>query len=98
MHRFYLYQGILKGRLGHYANEKSLKLVNELYEAKCESWPEHEQRYYNKLCRVLIRHFLYEDSVFIILTSKRMKREKKLDHLRARRAVARSVMEILRGF
>jgi hypothetical protein len=72
--------------------------VTELYEPKCESWPEQEQRYYNKLCRILIRHFLYEDSIFIILTSKRMRREKKLDHLRARRFVARSVLQILKGF
>lgn len=83
--RYYQYQMLLKNRLGHYANEKSLKLVTELYEPKCESWPEEEQRYYNKISRVLIRHFLHEDCIFIILTSKRMKREKKSDHMRARR-------------
>jgi hypothetical protein len=40
---------------------------------------------------------LHEDSVFIILTSRRMKREKKSDHLRARREIALSVAGILRG-
>jgi hypothetical protein len=55
-----------------------------------------EQRYYNTICRVLIRHFLQEDSIFIILTSKRMKSQKKLDHLRARRKVASSVLRILK--
>jgi hypothetical protein len=96
--RFYLYQGLLKNKLGHYTNERSLKLVTELYEPKCVSWSEQEQRFYNKLCRILIRHFLYEDSIFIILTSKRMKSGKKSDHLRARRAVAESVLQILKGF
>jgi hypothetical protein len=33
--RFYLYQSLLKGRLGHYTNEKSLRVVGELYEPKC---------------------------------------------------------------
>jgi hypothetical protein len=88
--RFYLYQSLLKGRLGHYTNEKSLKL--------CESWSESEQRYYNKICRVLIHHFLHEDSIFIILTSKRMKSDKKFDHLRARRQVSDSVLRILKGY
>jgi hypothetical protein len=95
--RFYLYQALLKNRLGHYSNERSLKIVNELYEPKCENWSEQEQRFYNKICRILIHHFLHEDSVFIILTSRRMKREKKSDHLRARREIALSVAGILRG-
>jgi isocitrate dehydrogenase kinase/phosphatase len=93
--RFYLYQSLLKNRLGHYTNENSLKLVNELYEPKCENWPEIEQRFYNKICRVLIHHFLHEDSIFIILTSKRMKSDKKADHMRARRQVCQSVLSIL---
>lgn len=96
--RFYLYQALLKNRLGHYTNERSLKVVSELYEPKCENWTEQEQRYYNKICRVLIHHFLYEDSIFIILTSKRMKSEKKRDHLTARRKIAESVSHILKGF
>jgi len=95
--RYYQYQMLLKNKLGHYANEKSLKLVTELYEPKCENWPEEEQRYYNKISRVLIRHFLYEDSIFIILTSKRMKKEKKCDHLRARRQISEAVLTILKG-
>lgn len=98
MKRFYLYQGLLKNRLGHYSNEKSLKVVNELYEPRCENWSEQEQRYYNKLCRVLIHHFLREDSIFIILTSKRMKKEKKRDHLLARRQIREAVTNVLRGF
>ena len=96
--RYFQYQKLLKNKLGHYANEKSLKLVTELYELKCENWSEEEQRYYNKISRVLIRHFLYEDSVFIILTSKRMKKEKKGDHLRARRQISEAVLTILKGF
>lgn len=95
--RFYLYQGLLKNRLGHYANEKSLRYLSELYEPKCENWPEEEQRFYNKLCRILIHHFLEEDSVIIIATSKRMKQEKKKDHLHARRYVKESVMRALKG-
>lgn len=95
--RFYLYQSLLKNRLGHYSNEKSLRIVNELYDPKCENWSEQEQRFYNKICRILIHHFLHEDSIFIILTSKRMRKAKKSDHLRARRAIASSVSGILRG-
>jgi hypothetical protein len=95
--RYYLYQRLLRNKLSHYTNENSLRIVNELYEPKCESWPEQEQRFYNKLSRILIRHFLYEDSIFIILTSKRMKREKKGEHLRVRRTIAQSVLRILRG-
>jgi hypothetical protein len=96
--RFYFYQSLLRNRLGHYSNERSLKIVNELYDPKCENWSEQEQRFYNKICRILIHHFLHEDSIFIILTSKRMKKEKKSDHLRARRAISSSVSCILKGF
>jgi hypothetical protein len=45
----------------------------------------------------LIHHFLHEDSIFIILTSRRMKKEKKSDHLRARREIARAVVQVLKG-
>ena len=95
--RFYNYQSLLKNRLGHYSNEKSLKIVMELYDLKCETWTEQEQRYYNKICRILVHHFLHEDSIFIILTSRRMKKEKKSDHLRARRQIAGAVGDVLRG-
>jgi hypothetical protein len=44
-----------------------------------------------------VRHFLLEDCIFIILTSKRMRSSKKLEHLRARREVARRVFGMLRG-
>lgn len=71
--------------------------MTELYEPKCENWPEQEQRYYNKISRVLIRHFLHEDSIFMILTSKRMKSEKKADHIRARRYVKEAALKILKG-
>ena len=95
--RFYHYQSLLKNRLGHYSNERSLKVVTELYDPKCSTWSEQEQRYYNKICRILIYHFLHEDSIFIILTSRRMKREKKSDHLSARREIARAVVQVLKG-
>ena len=71
--------------------------MNELYDPKCENWSEQEQRFYNKICRILIHHFLHEDSIFIILTSKRMKKDKKSDHLRARRVITSSVSAILKG-
>ena len=50
-----------------------------------------------RMTRILIAHFLEEDSVFIILTSKRMKQDKKSDHLHAGRYVKESVMRTLRG-
>jgi hypothetical protein len=40
---------------------------------------------------------LREESIFSILTSKRMKKEKKLEHLRARRVVAGLVGQALKG-
>ena len=95
--RFYLYQTLLKNRLGHYTNEKSLKHLRQIYEPNCENWSGEEQRFYQKLTRCLILHFLEEDSVFIILTSKRMKKEKKRDHLHARRYVKECVLRALRG-
>jgi len=50
------------------------------------------------LSRVLIGRFLREDSIFAILTSKRMKREKKLEHLRTRRVVACLVKDVLSDY
>lgn len=88
---------LLKNRLGHYANEKCLRHLTQIYEPSCENWTEEEQRFYMRLTRALIHHFLEEDSVFIILTSKRMKQEKKRDHLHARRYVKECVMRALRG-
>lgn len=38
--RFYLYQRMLKERVGHYSNEASLKLLSGLYEPDCRVWSE----------------------------------------------------------
>jgi hypothetical protein len=31
LRRFYLYQALLREKVGHYTNERSLRLINELY-------------------------------------------------------------------
>lgn len=94
--RYYQYQDLIRNKLGHYTNERSLRLIDQLYDPKCENWTEEEQCYYNKISRVLIRHFLYEEMIFLVLTSKRMRKDKKRDHLRARRQISADVFSVLK--
>lgn len=39
MERFYLYQNLMKEKVGHYSNEASLRLLAQLYEPDCRVWP-----------------------------------------------------------
>jgi hypothetical protein len=95
--RFYLYQSLLKDKVSNYINEASLQLVTQLYEPECHVYELEEQRYYNRVTRIMITHFVGEDSIFNILTSRRMHKEKKKVHLTMRRELGRKVREILRG-
>lgn len=88
---------MMKDQNGHYSNQKQLSMLGDVYEPECRVWDLDEQRHYITLSRMLVGHFLREDSIPIILTSKRMKKDKKAEHLRARREVARRVLELMGG-
>ena len=85
--RFYLYQLKFREKINHYVNEDTLNILNVLHEAECEVYSEEEQRFYLKVCRVIVHHFLNNESAILTLTSKRMNTNKKQDHLKAKRHI-----------
>lgn len=92
--RFYYYQLLIKEKLNHYINAESLVVLRELQEPFCEVYLEEEQRHYNKISRLLIQYFLTKDFDAIILTSKRVNSDKKLDHLKMKRRILEQISEM----
>lgn len=85
--RFYYYQLLIKEKLNHYVNADSLAVLRDLQEPLCEVYSECEQRHYNTISRLLIQYFLTREFDAIILTSKRVNSEKRLDHLMMKRKI-----------
>lgn len=83
--RFYFYQVLIKDKLNHYLNAESLLALRDLQEPSCEVYSEEEQRLYNKISRLLVQYFLKHEYDIIILTSKRVHSQKRLDHITTKR-------------
>ena len=75
-------------------NEDSLLAFNEFHDETFSVYSEQEQRLYIKICRILILHFLTYEYDLTILTSKRMKPEKKKAHLEAKRRLVDRITKI----
>lgn len=90
--RFYYYQLLIKEKLNHYINAESLSILNQLHEPECEVYSETEQRHYNKISRLLVIHFLTKELDSIILTSKRVEGQKKMDHLVMKRRIVEQIL------
>lgn len=83
--RFYLYQSLLKEKISHYANQHSLKFLFQPLEPEFCIYERQQQSIYCKMGLSLINYFLKNEASLVILNSKRIKGENKLEHLKTKR-------------
>ena len=77
--------------MNHYVNEKSLVALCQCQEIGIGLFSKEEQMFYLKLARILAKHFMEHILPYLILHSKRMFEDKRIEHLKIRR----SLLEVL---
>ena len=85
--RFYTYMSLMKDKTNNYLNEDVLKILNQFQEPYCEIFTEEEQYIYSKIIRILVSYFFKSEFTTINLTTKKMRSDKKRDHLQVRRTL-----------
>ena len=75
----------MKDKLNHYVNEKSLSVLCQLQEIGIGLYGREEQLFYLSLGRVLAKHFMEQVLPCLVLHSKRMFEDKRVEHLKIRR-------------
>jgi len=93
--RFYMYQNMVKTLLNSYVNEETLRFLVQVHPDFLDIYNLAEQRFYNKITRVLIHEFVREDFYCYLMTSKRMDQHKKNLHLYALRNIRNKIHTLL---
>ena len=93
--RFYLYQNMVKNKLNSYVNEETIRLLVQPHDDLMDIYEESEQRFYNKITRVLINYFIRDDFYSFVITSKRMEQHKKNLHLIALRNIRDKIRALM---
>ena len=78
----------------NYVNEDTLLILNQFQDPTFSVYCQEEQKLYIKIARIIILHFLTYNYDLTILTSKRMKPEKKKAHLEAKRKLVERLDQI----
>ena len=73
--------GVLKERIAQIGSQQGVDLLGQELEPEHNVWEQEEQQYYCRLLRVMVRHFLNEEGVCGVLTSKRMVASRRKGHL-----------------
>ena len=93
--RYFAYVNLVKEQINNYVNVDSLAILNQMQDPNCVIYPEEEQRTYMKIGRILVQYFLMHEFDSINLTSKKMKSDKRIDHLQIKRYVMKKFEEAL---
>jgi hypothetical protein len=83
--RFYIFHKLIKENMNHYVNQHTLTLFREPNRKFEDIFGLAEQSYFLKVTRIMIGHFLNNISPLLTIKSKRMGKEKRIEHLRVRR-------------
>lgn len=93
--RFYMYQSLLREKLNHYVSADAFAIFREIQEPTCELYSREEQLLYNKISRVLIKHYMAEEFAPAILTSRRVSSHKRHEHLITNRKMIEKMQAVL---
>ena len=93
--RYFAYVNLVKEQINNYVNVDSLAILNQMQDPNCVIYSEEEQRTYMKISRILVQYFLMHEFDSINLTSKKMKSDKRIDHLQIKRYVMKKFEEAL---
>lgn len=84
MKQFYAYQNYLKNNVNDYIIREAIKAVMDYTNPSLSSFSIKDQRLFNKIFRVVVRKYLEEDYLSIIMTTG-MDKVKRADHMKVRR-------------
>lgn len=76
---------MLRGRVNNYVNETAMQDLLHEGVLAFEEYDCQEQRFYCKVSRVMTRHYLRTEAMLLTLTSKKVRKENRLDHLTVQR-------------
>ena len=93
--RYYTYMYLVKEQTNNYVNVDSLAILNIMQEPECEIYSAEEQQAYMKISRILVHYFLMNEFDAMNLTSKKLKSDKRVDHLKFRRYVLEKFEQML---
>jgi hypothetical protein len=85
----------VKTKLNNYVNEETLKKLVRLHPESYDIICEEEQKFYNKITRVLINYFVRDEFLCSVLTSKRMDKTKTYLHLSVLRRIRNRLATLL---
>jgi hypothetical protein len=83
--KFYSYQAYLKEQIPFHKTKHTLKEITEYQDCNYRIFSGEEQRFYNKVCRILISGFLKDAYLPTLLTSSKIHKTSKLEHLKIRK-------------
>ena len=75
-------------------NEKTLELLNKIHEIGINLFTREEQGFYLKVARILASYFLNHLCPFLIVRSKRIVQEKRIEHLNIRKALLKKISQL----
>lgn len=82
--QFYAYQNYLKNNVNDYIIREAVKAIMNHTNPSLDSFSLKDQKLFNKVFRVVVRKYLEEDYLSIIMTSQ-MDKIKREDHFKVRR-------------
>ena len=83
------------GRMDPHRTRNTLKELTTTIDARSDIFPTKAQLFYNAVCRVLLRGFIAQDYRAALLTSSKIHRTSKADHLVIRRYLACELTHLL---
>ena len=83
--KFYSYQAYLKEQVPFHKTKHTLKRITEYQDSNFRIFSAEEQRFYNKVCRILIAAFLNDAYLPNLLTSRKIHKTSKAEHLKIRK-------------
>jgi hypothetical protein len=83
--KFYSYQAYLKEQVPFHKTKHTLREITEYQDSNYRIFTAEEQRFYNKVCRILIAAFLKDAYLPTLLTSSKIHRTSKTEHLKIRK-------------
>lgn len=94
--RFYAYQALVKGKLSVHVSKYSLEYLLDHFDPCDTIFPTQEQAFYNKVCRIVVTHYLRTIAPLITLHSRRLVQTNKGDHLKTQRNLTKHIQRVLR--
>lgn len=85
--KYYSYQSYLKDSITNYTSKNILHLVITFCDPSCKIFNVDEQTFYNMVTRNLVLHFIKEDGLLALFTSKKEHKTLKTDHLKVYRFI-----------